>query len=190
MNDLELWRDLKRGNKQALERIYREHAAALLKYGRKFVADGQMVEDCLQELFIDIWQKRDGLSDTDSIKRYLFVALRRKIIRQLERKIKKIASEEPQEYQFEAEISIDEQMIREEVGKEQAQKLQAALQNLSDRQREAIYLKYFAGMDYQAICEVMEINYQSVRNLVFNGIKALRKLVSVLFLLAGRIFFA
>ena len=116
--------------------------------------------------------------------------LRRKIIRQLERKIKKIANEEPQDYQFEADISIDEQLIQEEIGKEQAEKLQAALANLSERQREAIYLKYFAGLDYQAICEVMEISYQSVRNLVFNGLQSLRKLVSLIFFMTWRIFFA
>ena len=80
-NDLDIWRNLKRGDKRALESIYREHASALLKYGRKFVADGQLVEDCLQDLFIDIWQKRQNLSDTDSIKKYLLVSLRRLIIR-------------------------------------------------------------------------------------------------------------
>ncbi len=181
MNDLERWQALKRGNKQALEAIYREHAAALLKYGARFVPDQQLVEDCLQDLFIDLWRKKENLGDTDSIKRYLFVALRRKIIRQLERSHKRIASEEPQEYQFQAEISIDEQLIQKELGQEQAQKLQLAMKNLSKRQQEAVYLKFFAGLDYQAICEIMGVNYQSVRNLVSNALKAMRKYVQILF---------
>jgi len=188
MNDLELWQALRRGDKQALETIYRTHAAALLKYGNKFVADGQLVEDCLQDLFIEIWQKGHNLSDTDSIKRYLFVALRRKIVRQLERKIKRIANEEPKEQQFHAEISIDEHLIQEELGQEQAQKIQHAMKNLSERQREAIYLKYFSGMDYPTIAEIMDINYQSVRNLVFNAIKNMRKYVQVMFLLVWSYF--
>lgn len=190
MNDLRLWQELKSGEKRALETIYRTHAAALLKYGHKFVADGQLVEDCLQDLFIEIWQKRQGLGETDSIKRYLFVALRRKIVRQLERKIKRIASEEHKEHQFQVEISIDEQIVREEVGREQAQKLKEAMNNLSERQREAVYLKYIAGLDYPAIGEIMDINYQSVRNLVFNALKSMRKFVQLLFLLFWSHFFS
>lgn len=183
MNDLELWQNLKKGDKQALENIYRQYAASLLKYGNQFVPDGQLVEDCIQDLFVEIWQKRQGLSDTDSIKRYLFVSLRRKIIRQLDRKIKRIASDEPQEYQFHTEISIDEQLIQDEIGREQTQKLQEAMKNLSERQREAIYLKYTQGLDYPAIAEIMNINYQSVRNLIFNSIQAMRKFVQLIFLL-------
>ena len=182
MNDLELWQLLKKGDKTALERIYRSHAEALLRYGSKFVADQQLVEDCLQDLFVDLWRKRENLSDTDHIKRYLLVALRRNIVRQLERKVKKIASEEPEEYLFEATISIDEEIISKELNAEQTQILKNALAQLSERQKEAIYLKYYSGLDYEAICEIMDISYQSVRNVVSSALKALRKYVQVLLL--------
>lgn len=180
MKDLQLWQALKAGNKSALESIYRAEAKKLIKYGRKFSQDSQLVEDCVQDLFVELWNKRENLSDTDSIARYLFVSLRRKIIKKIERVVKKTASEEPQEYHFEAEIAIEEQLINLEIAADQQTQLQAALKNLSKRQQEALYLKFFAAMDYKDIAEVMEVNYQSVRNLVFNALKSLRKVMTLL----------
>ena len=49
------------GRKAALEKLYRSHAPILLRYGSKFSADWQLVEDCLQDLFIDLWQRREQL---------------------------------------------------------------------------------------------------------------------------------
>lgn len=175
MNDLELWQQLKEGQKNALKQIYEVHIADLLRYGKKFSVDISLVEDCIQDLFIELWNNRQGLSQTDAIKKYLFVSLRRKIIRQLEKGKKYLVSEEPQEYQFQAELSIDYKLIEVEENTEKGQQLRSALEKLSERQKEVIYLKYFAEMDYQDISEVMDINYQSVRNLVFNALKALKK---------------
>lgn len=183
MNEFELWRELKSGDKKALERIYSVHVKALLKYGRKFCVDAQMVEDCVQDLFIDIWNTRKRLGDTDSIKRYLFVSLRRKIFRQLQRSPKHISPDESLSELFDAEMVIDDRLIQMEISTERLKELKTALQQLSKRQQESLYLKYFAEMDYKDISEIMEINYQSARNLIFNALKALRKsMLPLLFL--------
>ena len=174
MTDLELWQELKQGSKKALESIYAEHASALLKYGAKFSLDEQLVEDCVHDLFIELWKNREGIGQTDSIRKYLLVALRRKIIREVGRSSKHISGEEPQEYQFEATLSIDQNLITAEIEQARQQQLKAALNALSSRQKEIIYLKYFNGMDNQSISEILDINYQSVRNLLSRTLKALK----------------
>lgn len=189
MNDLELWQQLKDGQKDALQRIYENNITDLLRYGKKFSIDANLIEDCIHDLFIELWKNRKGLGQTDTIKKYLFVSLRRKIIRQLEKSKQHLSNEEPQEYQFEAELSIDYQLIQIEESTEQGKKLKAALEQLSERQKEVIYLKFFAEMDYQDISEVMDINYQSIRNLVFNALKALKKYMVALVTLLSYIFF-
>lgn len=185
MTDLELWRRLKAGDRAALEQIYRQHAALLLRYGRKFALSQPLVEDCIQDLFVDLWRRRSGLSDTDSIVRYLLVALRRRVIQQLDRRRKRFSDADPAEHDFEAAPAYEQQMIAEELSAEQSAELRSAFEQLSDRQREIVYLKYYAGMDYDDISEIMELNYQSARNLLS---RALRKLKDVLTLLAGFLF--
>lgn len=173
-----LWSQLKAGDKNALEQIYRDHAAALIKYGRKFSADGQLVEDCLQDLFIELWKNREGLGNTDAIRKYLLVSLRRKIIRALGHS--RIVGQEPEEHHFTAVFDIESQWEMEEWDNARRKQLQQALESLSKRQQEVLYLKYFMEMDYAQIGEIMELNYQSARNLAHRALEAIRNLMLLL----------
>jgi len=182
MSDLLLWTQLKEGNKSALEQIYSTYISSLLKYGRKFSRNDQVVEDCIQDLFIELWKNREGLGMTDSIQRYLLVALRRKVIRQLSKSKKWVSDTEPTELDFEVEIAVDQKLIALELSAERAEQVKAAMENLSKRQKEVIYLKYVSGLDYEDIGEIMGLNYQSVRNLVSNALKKLKGILLPLIL--------
>ncbi|MEO1628094.1 MAG: sigma-70 family RNA polymerase sigma factor, partial [Bacteroidota bacterium] len=183
------WQALKRGDKSALEYIYKQHASDLLSYGYRFGKDEQVAEDCLQELFVDLWNKREGLGDNDNIRKYLFVALRRRIIRQIEQRRRRSISEEPQEYHFSAELAVDELLAQAELNEEQLGRLKESLAKLSKRQREIIFLKYYSGLDYEAIGETMDLSYQSARNLLSGALRALRKsFVWMLFVLLNNFF--
>ena len=177
MSETLLWSQLRQGRKAALEALYRAYAPVLLQYGGKFSADRQWVEDCLQDLFVGLWQAREQLGEVSSVKSYLLVAMRRRVIRQLGRQQKRETSEEPEEHQFDCDLAIDEQIAAREFSHEQHLKLQEALRQLSARQKEAIYLKYQLGMDYENIGQAMDINYQSVRNLVHSAVSRLKKLL-------------
>ena len=174
MSDILLWKKLKEGNKSALEQIYSTYISSLLKYGRKFSKNDQVIEDCIQDLFIELWKNREGIGMTDSIQRYLLVALRRKVIRQLNKSKKWVSDTEPTELDFEVVIAVDQKLIALELSEERAEQVKAAMENLSKRQKEVIYLKYVSGLDYEDIGEIMGLNYQSVRNLVSNALKKLK----------------
>ena len=76
------------------------------------------------------------------------------------------------------EQAVDEQIVQAEEAATQQEQIARALQLLSDRQREVLYLKYFEEIDYKQIAEMLGINYQSVRNTASAGLKALRKLLA------------
>jgi len=177
MTDQEIWQQLKRGDKSALEMIYREHIDALISYGLKFTSDQQIVEDAIQDLFIDIWRRKDTIGDTDAIRPYLLVSIRRRIVKILSRKNKHQVDISPDEVDFEVELAVDEIISMDEEADIRSQKIKQAFTQLSARQKEILYLKYYQNLDYDKICEVMDINYQSARNLVAKGIRALKKLM-------------
>ena len=181
--DQEIWSDLKEGKQSALESIYNKHIDYLLQYGAKFSRDTLLVEDCVHDLFFDLWRNRSGLSMTNSIRAYLLVALRRSIIKRSQKRQKQFSDKEPEEFNFKAELAIDEVIIQGEISAEQAAQLNQAIQDLSSRQREVLYLKYFQEVPYEEIAEIMDIGYQSVRNLVSSAIKALRKHMDVILFL-------
>ena len=177
------WAELKSGDKDALRRIYEAHIESLLQYGRRFSYDGQAVEDCIHDLFVSLWKRREGLGKTDSIRRYLLVSLRRSIIKQNQKHSKTNDLKEGREFDLPFTGSVENEIINEEWEIEKRSRLSSAMDQLSARQREAIYLKYHKNLAYEDVAKIMNINYQSVRNLVFDAITKMRHLMSILCLI-------
>jgi len=174
MNDLALWNTLKAGDASALEKIYRAHAGILLGYGKKLCKDEQLVEDAIQDLFIELWKNRAGLGPTNAIRPYLITALRRKLVRMIKKNNQQQGELAIDQLPFTATLAIDETIIAQELSQEKSRLLKQATEKLSKRQKEVIYLKFYMEMSYKEIGEIMQLNYQSVRNLSFNALKSLK----------------
>ena len=85
-DELMLWNDLRNGEEAALAKLLRIYAKSLISYGRKMVNDDALIEDCIQEVFIQLWQYRQNLKeDVGSVKAYLFAAVRRRIISEIKK---------------------------------------------------------------------------------------------------------
>jgi len=175
MSDEQKWEAFKAGDREVFEQIFRAHIKVLYKYGSRFTSNAPLVEDCIQDLFIDLWQKKNTLGSTDSIKRYLLGALRRRIIRKLARQAPEDSPLEEDRYNFELVLNIEDELIAEEQNSSQQSALNSAILQLSKRQREVVYLKYFQHLSYEEIAEVMHISYQAARNLVYQTLKALKQ---------------
>lgn len=182
MSDKKIWNNLRSGDQNALEEIYKTYFSELYSYGKRLCQDESTVEDCIQELFEELWNRREKLSETDAIKPYLFVSLKRKVFHTV-KKIRKTTDTELEEKYFDVELSIDEILIAAETTTEQKNNLQSAFNELSDRQKEILYLKYYSEMDYEEISRIMDLNYQSARNLVSRAIQKLAKHMSIVFIL-------
>ena len=170
-----LWNAFRAGSREALDYIFKQHAPNLFKYGSKFSKDQDFVLDCIQDLFVELWNRRQSLSDTDCIKYYLLKALRRRIVRSLQgnqrfEEVQKDFGYLEEKVNFSAEhILITQEM---EVSKRASVK--RAFESLTKRQRESIYLKFTQGLDNQEIASIMDLNLSSVNTLISQSIRALR----------------
>ncbi|WP_324680713.1 sigma-70 family RNA polymerase sigma factor [Hymenobacter sp. GOD-10R] len=167
------WDDFRGGDQQAFAQLFLRYYERLFTYGCKLAADEELVKDCLQELFQKLWQRRQHLGAVTSLQSYLFIALRRQVGDALQRsKAQQRLAAEPE---FEITYSHEDFLISEQLSQEQNEKLQRALNKLSKREREALYLKFFDGFSYEKIAEIMGVNVQSIRNLIYQALQALRK---------------
>lgn len=180
----QLWDQLREGQQSALKKIYDQEFSFLYNYGKKITKDISLLEDSIQDLFLEIWNRREKLSPTDSIRKYLAVSLKRKMIRHMKKGMKTSLQEDFSTYDFAAEISIESKMIRDESKSEKFQLIKNGFALLPARQKEVIYLKYYTGMSNQDIAETMDITNQSVRNLVHKAIKTLSNQIFIYFLLS------
>jgi len=173
----QLWDAFRDGDGDALSALFEIYYDPLYQYGLKLTGDEELVKDCIQNLFQKLWRRREGLRAVQVVKAYLFKALRRhlgdetKLLRQHRHLLPNYTDS------FEVTYSHEEFLIAQQGDAEQSARLLAALNQLSKRQREALYLKFYDGFSYERIAEVMSLNTQSVRNLVFNALQTLRKVM-------------
>ena len=174
--DRDFWERMREGDEQALAVLFRRHYAMLYGYGLKLACEDELVKDCIQEVFAYIWEKRQNLAAVDSVRAYLLVALRRQVLKSLERQQQRQASYQ----QFDREqpqmsISPEDFWVMAETEKAERRALQKALQEIPLRVREALYLKTFEGLNYREIACIMNISPQVARNYVSEAFHRLRQ---------------
>ena len=174
IDDSQLWDNLRAGKKSALKVIYDQEFQYLFNYGRKIFQRTELVEDSIHDLFVEIWQRHDSLGPTDSIRRYLATSLRRKIVSVLKKESKSQSVDSFDTIPFDVELAIDEVIIAQELNEEQATQLERAFEKLTAKQKEILYLRFYQGLDYEQIADVLDMKYQSLRNAVSRAIKNLR----------------
>lgn len=172
-SDQMIWESFLCGDDEAYTYIYRQYSQALYAYGMHFTSDKGLVEDCIQDVFIKIFQNRKHLQSTDNIKLYLFIALKNKLFNVFRKDIKyyQIDSLEPV---FTAEYTIEDEIIENEKEQFLNDKMIRMLDVLSPRQKEIIFYRFVEGLSYEEICQIMDMNYQSTQNLIQRSLKKLR----------------
>jgi RNA polymerase sigma factor (sigma-70 family) len=180
-----LWKSFLEGNKEAIGTIFLLFHDDLYRYGLKLSGNANLAEDSIQDLFLQLWKNRQNLRPIDNLKPYLFKSFRNHVIDNLELQNPVMQIESDFEHPFEVTFSHEDFIIRQQVSEENLLKITDALNNLSSRQREAIYLRFFEELDFETIAIIMDMNVQSVRNTLHRGLQALRNLMLIqLFLLA------
>jgi len=86
-----------------------------------------------------------------------------------------MSDEELQEYQFEVIWSVEHELILKEVSEQKSKMLLKALNELTPRQKEAIYLRFTRELDYNEVAGLMDISVEACRNLICKAISILKK---------------
>ena len=175
-NDALLWNQFKNGDEEAFVLLFRNYYPGLFNYGCKITGNHELVEDCIQELFLDIWRS-NGKADIISLKAYIFKAFKFKLIR-LINKSNKVKSFIPGAEESVFELSHENFIIDKELDFTKKEMILNALQELSPRQKEIIYLKFYQNLSYEEVSEIMQINYQAARNLIYQSIKVMKKTIT------------
>jgi len=168
-----LWSEFKKGDKSTFIELYKLHYHDLYNYGMRISRNDEITRDCIQDLFEDIWSGKSRIKDAKHPKSYMFKVLRYKIIDAL--KLSSPFIEQNDTELYNPILTYEDIIIQKELGLELNNKLKFAIDKLSNRQREVIYLRFYNGLNYEEIADITSIKYQSIRNLFSSAIKLLRK---------------
>lgn len=173
--DSKIWDDFRKGEKYALSHIYYQHVEMLYRYGKKFSKDSDLVKDTIQDLFFDLIRTRKNLGATDNIRFYLMRSFRRKLVQNL-KKVQPPQNSINSEPETSIVYSIEEEFIGRESLSKRDRLIHNCLQELNPRQREILYYRYTCNLEYDEICELMSLKYDSARKLVHRAIESLKKM--------------
>ena len=155
----------------------RHYYADLYNYAARFAKDESVIKDCIQEVFISLWQRRETAVTILSLRYYLLRAVKNKVLKALYYNDRKTGLDYFQgDHEFFHEFSIERIIIEKQISEEKAEKLKRTLALLSKRQKEVIYLKFYQHLDHGQIAELMSVSRQSVYNLLHETIQRLRSL--------------
>ncbi|MEN2399475.1 sigma-70 family RNA polymerase sigma factor [Flavobacterium sp. MC2016-06] len=175
IDDNILWSNLKEGDEKSFSLLFERYYTDLINYGNSLSPYSEKVQDCVQDVFADIWVYRNSLQEYVVVKAYLLSSVRKRIARLFERDhiFRKTTTTEAIEFLF--DFSIENELVEDEVTAERVLYLNKLLNDLPPRQKEALYLRYHQGLSVDQIAELLDVNYQSANNLLYRALLSLRK---------------
>jgi RNA polymerase sigma factor (sigma-70 family) len=172
-NTVQLLADFIKGDAAAFTKLYNLHVNMLYNYGCRFTTDKELLKDCVQEVFIKIYNKRTELESVVNFKSYILISLKNKLCDESRKRVN-LSDVAVEELDIVSSDNIEKDYIAAEKVNHVNLFVSKMLDKLSPRQRNAIELYYIQEKKYEDICVIMDMNYQSVRNLIHRGIIKLR----------------
>lgn len=169
-----LWESFLNGDNHSLEVIYRIYFDELYRYGMKWLKDGHLVEDVIQDLFVRLIQSRGNLAVAQSVKFYLFRAFKNMALDKIRFAKRMVAGNEPSSDTFQLDLTPESTMIDKEEYLIIRNKIENALVQLTPRQREALYLRYIEEFSYSEVSEMMGLTAKGTYKLMSRAIEAIR----------------
>ncbi len=143
-------------------------------YGFSITSDPALIEDAIQDVFVALWRQREHLHEVDHVKLYLFRALRQQLGHTLHHDIFEGSEDIDDFLDYLSVLSSGDHNRGRELRPSRVQAIQDALSHLSNRQREAVHLRFYQGFSLDEAAETMGVSGQTVKNLLSKSYAVLR----------------
>ena len=174
------------GDDRAYAELYDMYVQMLYNYGLKLTSDQELLKDCIHDVFVKLYMKRNDKITTphfdqrsknviNNLSSYLLISLKNRLVDEFRRQTFTNPNEvETYDYRQAAE-DVERDYLCQERETVQSAQVAYLMKHLTRRQRQAITLYYLEERKYDEICSIMKMNYHSVRNLMHRGMLKLRE---------------
>ncbi|MCX6222889.1 MAG: sigma-70 family RNA polymerase sigma factor [Bacteroidia bacterium] len=185
----EVWNNfILNGDLYALSNIYLHYYDLLFDYGQRHTSDKQLVEDTIQNVFINIIKFRKSISIVKNLNGYLISTFRRQLFLDLNKKKKTILTEQLPEEHFDYFKSPDQDVSDEENLGRLHLTIKQCIDKLTDKQQEIIFLRFEREISYEEIAETLNISVDSCYKSIHRAIKTVRSEAEKILEKRGNIF--
>lgn len=167
-DDLALIQQITKGNKMAFNTLFDRYWKDLYAFAFSLYRQSDLVEDCLQEVFAAIWERRDSL-EIKNPRSYLFQAVRFQVSGQ----IRKIKLDEPTEAIINSLNYADKSQHQLEFH-ELVEQINGITQELPRRCAQIFRMSRFEHLSNKEIASQLDISIRSVENQITTALQKIR----------------
>lgn len=170
-----LWMGIQNGDKDCYEKLFNEYSDKMLAYGMKYTTDRDLIKECIQSVFVYIFVNRKKLAAVHNTSGYLLTSFRHELFHSLNERSSRFSYlEEMPEFKLEVKFASQHIEKMDDESLKVRSQLIKAIDNLSPRQKEIIYLYYIQELPLKDVAQIMNMEYQSARNLLSRSLTHLR----------------
>ncbi|MGI9174700.1 MAG: RNA polymerase sigma factor [Rhodothermales bacterium] len=170
-----LCRRLQASDRSAFEQVFRLLREGLLRYVQALVGDGALAHDLVQDVFLDLWSRRETLSPGRPLRPYIYRMARNRALRHLRDTRTHARKEAELQYEMPSttaphegpDAALDAEALREQIGR--------WLAALPDRQREALVLSRFHQLSHREVAAIMDVSPRTVNNHIVRALAQLQR---------------
>ncbi|WP_339865878.1 sigma-70 family RNA polymerase sigma factor [uncultured Algoriphagus sp.] len=154
-------------NSAHFEQVFKDNWELMYQSAYSKIGDQSIVEDILQEIFIDIWQRRASLEIKSGIKGYLLTAVKYQVMKHFDEQAKNrtnTANNLPESF-YEEDVFAFEELYKE---------IEIAVEMLPPRAQLVFRMSRLEGYSVDEIAEKLKISPQTVHNQLTKSLKIMR----------------
>lgn len=168
------WQLLAGGHRQGLYECFDLFYDDLFRLGVSLYRDVDLVQGCINELFLELWKIRDRLAQVENIQQYVITIYKRILYKSFKGQRSFASLDEMVEL---PQSSYEEILIALQTDEGKKAKLEAALKQLSDRQLQLVQMRFYEGRGFKEIAEMTGLTERTIYNTLHNALQVLRKVM-------------
>lgn len=167
-------RRIQASDRDAFEQVFQALHDPLIRYALRITKSQTAAQDVVQKAFIELWSMRDSLDPSKSMEALLYRIVRNRAYNhQRDQRTRR-----ERERQAHEDRTSDEPALAAALDADRLEThLETWVDDLPERQREALLLSRFENLTHDEIAEVMEISPRTVNNHIVQALKQLRSRV-------------
>ena len=174
-----------KGDDVAFSVIYNKYVDQLLAYGVGLGGERESLKDVMHDVFYKLYAEKRLLQGVRNLKSYLFQSFRNTLLNSY-KSGRRMVGIQPYSGEFYMDVTVMDELIETEERLHMQGEIERYLNSLTDRQREAIYLRFFQEFEYEEVAKLLNMTPHAARKLVSRAIITIREKCPLLFLVLYR----
>ncbi len=170
--DKNIIKKISKGDLSAFEKLFKDYYEELCYFADRYLNDMDQAEEVVQDTFFVIWQNRDKINVKQSVKSYLYTAIKNKSLKEIRSKSYENKYKSHMKNQGYETASTP---VEELNAKELNMLINRTLRSLPERTQKVFKMSRDEGLKYKEIAEKLSISVKTVETDMGKALKVFRK---------------